>query len=300
MSIRHDGESIRAFEPPAAARPPLYLCSGLQSSGTTLLSWCFLQRSDMHGVLDGGNDLLPELRPSAQVKKIWLKTTFGAFRLTELMGYYTDLGWVPRPLLVVRDVRLVWASLIRKRYCHHSITAEDPPLRLRFRRFREDWERFRNAGLPIVRYEDFISAPEATLRKTCQAVELPWDEDMTLWRRLSEPSSTHRQGNDTFWELRDRSLVLSIARHSESDWLGSIHEHDCDWLEREFAEFNQVNEYPSRMEAIRSNAEWLDMGTPRFTAGRRYRWELKRNPWRRWLSWFGWSGSRHLTAPPMD
>ena len=29
----------------------LYLCAGLQSGGTTLISWCFLQRSDMDGIL---------------------------------------------------------------------------------------------------------------------------------------------------------------------------------------------------------------------------------------------------------
>ena len=40
----------------------LYLCGGLQSSGSTLVSWCFLQRPDMDGVLDADSDLLPVLR----------------------------------------------------------------------------------------------------------------------------------------------------------------------------------------------------------------------------------------------
>ena len=51
----------------SAMAPPtekaLVLCGGLQSSGTTLVSYCFLQRGDTDGVLDADNDLLPALDP---------------------------------------------------------------------------------------------------------------------------------------------------------------------------------------------------------------------------------------------
>ena len=48
----------------AAREKALILCGGLQSSGTTLISYCFLQRGDTDGVLDADNDLLPALDPA--------------------------------------------------------------------------------------------------------------------------------------------------------------------------------------------------------------------------------------------
>lgn len=39
----------------------LLLCGGLQSSGSTVISWCFLQRPDTDGFLDADNDLLPPI-----------------------------------------------------------------------------------------------------------------------------------------------------------------------------------------------------------------------------------------------
>ncbi len=47
------------------AEKSLLLCGGLQSSGTTLISYCFLQRGDTDGVLDADNDLLPALDPQS-------------------------------------------------------------------------------------------------------------------------------------------------------------------------------------------------------------------------------------------
>ena len=51
----------------AEPRKTLYLCGGLQSSGTTLVSWCFLQRADMNGALDADND--PRAQESAHAKR---------------------------------------------------------------------------------------------------------------------------------------------------------------------------------------------------------------------------------------
>ena len=52
--------------------PRLFLCAGLQCSGSTLVSWCFLQRRDMDGVLDGEYDLLPRIAP------LWADRWLGA------------------------------------------------------------------------------------------------------------------------------------------------------------------------------------------------------------------------------
>src|SRR3954470_4652356 len=117
----------------------LILCGGLQSSGSTLISYCFLQRGDTNGVLDADNDLLPALDPALARPFAWYKTTISSFRLSEIAQHYRDAGWDVRTLLVLRDLRAVWASLHNKSYGRNGITAEAPPLRLRIRRFIEDW-----------------------------------------------------------------------------------------------------------------------------------------------------------------
>src|SRR3954453_17075932 len=117
----------------------LILCAGMQSSGTTLISYCFLQRADTNGVLDADNDLLPAIDERLARPFAWYKTTISCFRLSEIAQYYRDSGWDVRTLLVLRDLRTVWASLHKKSYGRNGITAEDPPLRLRIRRFIEDW-----------------------------------------------------------------------------------------------------------------------------------------------------------------
>ena len=119
------------MERSAMALPPkhaLILCGGLQSSGTTLVSYCFLQRGDTNGVLDADNDLLPAIDPRLAQPFAWYKTTISCFRLSEIAEHYRDAGWNVRTLLVLRDLRAVWASLRGKSYGRNGITAEDPPL----------------------------------------------------------------------------------------------------------------------------------------------------------------------------
>src|SRR5581483_6442587 len=130
-------------------KPKLYLCGGLQSSGSSYISWCFLQRQDMNGYFDANNDILKDILPTIGQPHVWYKTTISCFRLTELIAYYEDAGWDVYPILVIRDVRKVWNSLVRKKYGKNGTTAEDPPLRLRFRRFKEDWQYFKEKKLPI-------------------------------------------------------------------------------------------------------------------------------------------------------
>ena len=89
------------------ALPPqkaLVLCGGLQSSGTTLVSYCFLQRGDTDGVLDADNDLLPALDLRLANPVAWYKTTISCFRLSEIAQHYRDAGWDVRTLLVLRDL----------------------------------------------------------------------------------------------------------------------------------------------------------------------------------------------------
>ena len=89
------------------AEKVLVLCDGLQSSGTTLVSYCFLQRGDTDGVLDAENDLLPALDSRLARPFAWYKTTISCFRLSEVADHYRDAGWDVRTLLVLRDPRAV-------------------------------------------------------------------------------------------------------------------------------------------------------------------------------------------------
>jgi hypothetical protein len=178
--------------------PILYLCSGLQSGGTTLVSWCFLQRADMDGILDANNDMFADISPALKTPYAWIKTTIGSFRTSEQIAYFQDRGWTVRPLLVCRDVREAYASLRTKRYGSNGTTAEDPPLRLRCRRFREDWELFHAQGWPILRYDRFLLDPEEVLAEACTKLKLPWDDAMLTWPKPKSAIFDTRHGNETF------------------------------------------------------------------------------------------------------
>jgi hypothetical protein len=275
----------------------LYLCGGTQSSGSTLISWCFLQRRDMDGILDADNDLLTDISSDWGRPLTWYKTTISCFRLSELMTHYQDAGWRVHPLLVVRDVRHVWASLCRKSYGRNGITAEDPPLRTRLRRFKEDWELFRRSGWPMIRYETFVAEPVQVLRFVCSQLALPWDEAMLTWPKdVSEIAGT-KHGNQTFRDTRGQGLLDSIRPSSDELKPGSIPPADLDWLESEFAEFNRENGYPEQLRVGWSPADGSDRAIPSFEMTRRHKWEIRRKPIRWFMHSLGFRGqSRRLSA----
>jgi hypothetical protein len=269
-----------------AAESTLFLCAGLQSSGTTLVSWCFLQRADTDGVLDSDNDLLPKIDSNLGRPHTWYKTTLSCFRLSELAQHYADDGWRVRPLLVVRDLRDVWASLSGKRYSRNGITAEDPPLRLRLRRFVADWELFCSKNWPLLRYESLIAEPEATLRQTCEQLALPWDEAMLTWPKQPSDIADAQWGNDTFWATRGANLIEAVSRYAGRRASRVIAAADLQWLDSEFREFNAANGYPATIEH-REPGGPQPCSYPSFEESRRYRWENKQKPIRRLLAWLG-------------
>src|SRR5688572_28107305 len=179
------------------SHPPLYLCGAPQSSGSSLVSWCFLQRADTDGVLDARNDLLPDVSAVATANA-WCKFTVSAFRTLDVACHLADAGWVVRPLLVVRDLRLVFDSLVDKPYGRNGVTAEEPPLRLRLRRFHRDWQLAEREGWPVIRYESFVADPEGILRSACAQLGLPWDPAMLTWPKAPEQAACAGPGSTTF------------------------------------------------------------------------------------------------------
>jgi hypothetical protein len=266
-------------------RKILYLCGGMQSSGSTLASWCFLQRRDMNGVLDANGDLLPALDPGLGTPLAWYKTTIVCFRLCELADYYREQGWEVRPLLVVRDLRDIWVSLLRKEYGRNGITAEDPPLRTRLRRFLDDWERFRAEHWPILQYEHLLAHPRRTLAEACERLGLTWDEGMVTWPKRPADIADCQWGNDTFWKTRKSNLADTLAAHAGQSKPKVISAADLSWLESRFRDFNAANGYPLHVELPTSDA--AAAASPSFLVTRRYRWETKRKPLRWLLSLLG-------------
>jgi hypothetical protein len=263
------------------AEKALVLCGGLQSSGTTLISYCFLQRADIDGVLDADNDLLPALDANLARPFAWYKTTISAFRLSEIAQHYRDDGWKVRTLLVIRDLRDVWASLRKKPYGRNGITAEDPPLRLRVRRFVHDWRDAAKNGTVLLRYEDFIRSPENSLKQVCGQLALPWDPAMIAWPKSPHEIADRRNGNSSFWDSRDTNLLQTLERYlTKADKL-SLPAAELDWLETEFRDFNTVSGYPLHRDHGEVDAHH-ESHAPTFEVTRRYHWETAQRPLR-WL-----------------
>ena len=228
----------------ALVRRPLFLCGGTQSSGSTLISWCFLQRHDMDGVLDARPDQLPQVPQELRAPLAWLKFTIASFRFSEVQEHLQTEGWDVRPLLVVRDVRAVFNSLLRKEYGRNGITSDDPPIRLRLTRFLEDWKLFRQRGWPMICYERFVAQPEL-LRETCQSMGLPWDDPMMSWTKPVEQIADPNFGSPTFISSRAKSLQETLNPSLAALDTQYVPLEDLQWMEKYFAEFNQVMGYPA-------------------------------------------------------
>jgi tetratricopeptide (TPR) repeat protein len=231
----------------ALVRRPLYLCGGTQSSGSTLISWCFLQRDDTDGVLDARPDQLPQVPQELRAPLAWLKFTIASFRFSEVQAHLETEGWDVRPLLVVRDVRAVFNSLLRKEYGRNGITSDDPPIRLRLTRFLEDWKIFRQRGWPIICYERFVAQPDL-LRETCQSLGLPWDQAMINWTKPVEQIADPNFGSPTFISSRKGSLLQTLNSSLAALDTQHVPLEDLQWMETTFADFNEVIGYPAHVD----------------------------------------------------
>lgn len=222
----------------------------------------------MDGVLDARFDHLPVVPPKLSAPLPWVKFTIACFRFNEVASYFEDEGWTVRPLLVVRDARSVFNSLIKKSYGRNGITADDPPLRLRLRRFLQDWQLFRDRGWPMLRYEDFAADPVKGLRHSCDQMQLPWHDAMASWPKRLEEIAEPGFGNETFVLTRARSLAESIRSSLAQIKTDNIPRGDLDWIETEFHEMNQAMGYPEHVPSAASTS-LPERAIPRFENTRR-------------------------------
>jgi hypothetical protein len=243
----------------------MILCAGLQSGGTTLVSWCFLQRHDTNGVLDMPSDVIQV--DFARVKEpiIWCKTTVASFRWLDIYETYRDLDLEPEPLLVVRDVRATYTSLMKKWYGSNGTTAEDPPLRMRFRRFLRDWELFRQEGWPILKYEDLIGREREALTEICVQTRLDWDEGMLTWPKKRSEIAYVGDLNKTFEQtMESGSLARAKLPQKAEISLDGLPVRELQWLEESFASYNLAHGYPSQIQHPQGTEAPLSIPPPCF------------------------------------
>jgi hypothetical protein len=210
-----------------------------------------------------------QIQPSFEKVKepiLWVKQTVAAFRWLDMYEIYRDLGWRPEPLLVVRDVRAAYSSLMRKDYGRNGTTAEDPPLRMRFRRFLYDWELFRANGWPILRFEDFVQEHRAVLTKICEDLSLPWDEGMISWpKRPSEIAYYKEDQNRTFEKsLESGHLAAAKLRDRAEIRIGNLPRSELEWLEDTFLAYNDFHHYPREIGPTLDEEMSIDMPVPTY------------------------------------
>ena len=257
------------------------LATGLQSSGSSLLSWCFLQRNDMDGVLDGDTDIIPIVPAGITTPLVWYKTTISSFTLEDQIACLQDEGYRVTPVLVVRDVRAVWSSLATKPYGRNGITAEDPPLRLRFRRFLKSWEYARQHQIPVICYEQFLDQPEAVLKQCCTDLSIPWDEGMVTWPKSADKLTDTRHGNATFRQSSKKDLISDISKPQTNVVTGVLPAEDMAWLDQQFAEFNRSMGYPGHIDGFTTTT---GRSVPDWMVTRLSKWRLRQKPFRYLLS----------------
>jgi hypothetical protein len=193
----------------------LYLCAGTQSSGSTLISWCFLQRPDMDGVLDARFDMLPQMPANLSGSLAWCKFTIACFRMSEVMDYFADEGWEIKPLLVVRDARSVFNSLITKKYGRN--------------------------------YEDLAVDALGTIRKSCQQLGVAYDDAMNTWPKPLEQIADATFGNETFIQTRGGTFEQTVDPSLFKIKTANIPPEDLEWLEHRFAAMNRAMNYPEHV-----------------------------------------------------
>lgn len=255
----------------------MILCAGLQSGGTTLVSWCFLQRWDANGVLDMPSDVIQPAFERVEEPIVWVKMTVASFRWLDVYKTYRDLGWKPEPLLVARDVRAAYSSLMKKKYGVNGTTAEDPPLRMRFRRFLEDWELFRANGWPIIRFEDFVRDHRSALTRACADLSLPWNDGMITWPKKPSEIAYGKENysKDRLQETFERSIEkgnLAAAKLGDKaeTCLDNLPLSELEWLNETFSDYNSFHHYPQEVHPTLQEEMPRRMPAPRYEGTTRH------------------------------
>ncbi len=196
--------------------------------------------------------------------------TIGSFRCVDVAEIYRDMGWSVYPLLVVRDVRYSFASLLEKFYGTNGTTAEDPPLRMRMRRFHEDWQLFKKQNWPILSYERFVEDPINVLNQIVEKeMGLPWDDAMVDWPKSEAEISYMSPGNETCHNAMAlaNNLISALDPSISTTMPKGIPFSELEWLEETFDDYNKACGYPKHILVDTQPSEMLN--SPSFEVTRR-------------------------------
>ena len=222
-------------------RQPLILATGLQSGGTTVVSHAFLKHPELDGILDMASDRIETNLARVSAPVVWVKMTTIAFRWEEVAAVYEQQGYEVYPLLIVRNPFDAWASLKHKWYGLNGVTAEDPPLMLRFSRFLKDWLQFKQHGWPVMCFEDFVANPEAALNKACEALPIEFNAAMLEAKSNVDDIAYVSESNASFAENLSQGVVGNVAKR-----IATLAEDEVNWLQSTFSQMNDEFGYSNR------------------------------------------------------
>lgn len=222
-------------------RQPLILATGLQSGGTTVVSHSFLKHPELDGILDMASDRIEMNLARVSAPVVWVKMTTIAFRWEEVAAVYEQQGYEVYPLLIVRNPFDAWASLKHKWYGLNGVTAEDPPLMLRFSRFLKDWLQFKQHGWPVMCFEDFVANPEAALNKACEALPIEFNAAMLEAKSNVDDIAYVSESNASFAENLSQGVVGNVAKR-----IATLAEDEVNWLQTTFSQMIDEFGYSNR------------------------------------------------------
>jgi hypothetical protein len=131
-----------------------------------------------------------------------------------------------------------------------------------------------------MKYEDFIQDERAVLMKTCQAMNLSWDEGMISWpKRSSEIAYVHDEPNETFIRSIDKgSLMTAKLQDKAQIQIDHLPRTELEWLEDTFSAYNDFHGYPKKIRRPQKDGAPISMAAPRFegTAREWYYSEIER------------------------
>lgn len=146
----------------------LRLLIGLQSGGSSLLSYCICRHSKVQGVFDGFHDRLISVNFLEANSINFIKFTCASYSPSEVISYYESAGYAVSAVILTRSLDEVYQSLKTKPYGYSSVYSDFPPLFIRFLRFTSfatGLFNVENQKIKFVDYDEFLKKPRHCLEE---------------------------------------------------------------------------------------------------------------------------------------
>ncbi|NEX15676.1 MAG: hypothetical protein C1943_03295 [Halochromatium sp.] len=106
-----------------------------------------------------------------------------------------------------------------------------------------------------------------TLHDVCAELELPWDAAMLHWSKSRDQIKDTSRGNETFWASAP-APSLQDAIDNRRALPPCLSREELEWIESRFAQYNAINDYPSRIES--ADDEPVPETRPSFSSSGRF------------------------------